>query len=138
MPIDASNNIGKELKSVIFCLFTNRKIKCHLQILLIIYATRTKHFDGKCMWPWIKFIYSEKATNFCEILICPMQQQSNLWWRFCKILWPSHNISTLRNISVSKVTSVSCVMKLNWRPLSLKSLKYFEASEDISHKHHIS
>ena len=24
--------------------------------------------------------------------ICPMQCQSNLWWRFCKILQPSQNI----------------------------------------------
>ena len=47
----------------------------------------------------IKFICSEKATKFCEIptnwFICPMYCQSNNWWRFLKILWPSQNIWTL-------------------------------------------
>ena len=29
-------------------------------------------------------------------IICPMYCQSNNWWRFRKILWPSHNIWTLQ------------------------------------------
>ena len=43
---------------------------------------------------YLKFIYSEKATQFCEIL-CPMLCQSKVRWRFRKILWPSQNIWTL-------------------------------------------
>ena len=49
----------------------------------------------------IKFIYSEKATNFCEVSTAELSyicsQRSNLRWRFCKILWPSRNIWTLQN-----------------------------------------
>ena len=45
----------------------------------------------------LKFIYSEKATKFGKSppIICPMYCQSNNWWRFRKILWPSQNIWTL-------------------------------------------
>ena len=41
----------------------------------------------------LKFIYSEKATKFCEI--STVDCQSNLRWRFRKIIWPSQNIWTL-------------------------------------------
>ena len=45
---------------------------------------------GRC----VKFIYSEKVTKFTKSppIICPMYCQSNNWWRFPKILWPSQNI----------------------------------------------
>ena len=45
----------------------------------------------------VKFTYSDKATNFGKSPpnICPMYCQSNNWWRFCQILWPSQNIWTL-------------------------------------------
>ena len=45
----------------------------------------------------VKFIYSEKATNFFEIstlllsYVVPVKSK----WRFCKILWPSQNIWSL-------------------------------------------
>ena len=51
----------------------------------------------------VKFIYSEKATKFCKIptnyLSYVLPCQSNNWWRFRKILWPSQNIRTLRYIA---------------------------------------
>ena len=43
----------------------------------------------------VKFIYSEKATKFCEISTNYLYWQSNNWWRFHNILWPSQNIWTL-------------------------------------------
>ena len=38
-----------------------------------------------------------RPQNFAKSLpiICPMYCQSNNWWRFRKILWPSQNIWTL-------------------------------------------
>ena len=53
-------------------------------------------------WNFLKFIYSEKATKFCEIFSEYMNfkkfQPSEFHqrtWRFRKILWPSQNIWTL-------------------------------------------
>ena len=63
-------------------------------------------------YSFIKFIYSEKATKFCEIsssyilrrpqnfaksppIIWLAVRRTNNWWRFHKILWPSQNIWTL-------------------------------------------
>ena len=51
----------------------------------------------------LKFIYSEKATKFCEIFTILLTSPTFDWhynrtkvrWRFRKILWPSHNIWTL-------------------------------------------
>jgi hypothetical protein len=45
----------------------------------------------------VKFIYSEKATKFCEIfpLLLTQYIQSKVRGRFCKSLWPSQNIWTL-------------------------------------------
>ena len=45
----------------------------------------------------LKFIYSDKTTKFCEISTVDLSYvcQSNLQWRFHKILWPSQNIWTL-------------------------------------------
>ena len=44
----------------------------------------------------VKFIYSEKATKFCEIstvyLTGTTFNRTILRWRFRKILWPSQNI----------------------------------------------
>ena len=47
--------------------------------------------------PIIKFIYSEKATKFCEIftLLLSYVVPVKVRWRFRKILWPSQNIWTL-------------------------------------------
>ena len=42
----------------------------------------------------IKFIYSEKATKFCEIFTLLLSYVVPVR-RFCKILWPSQNIWTL-------------------------------------------
>ena len=38
-----------------------------------------------------------RPQNFTKSppIICPMYCQSNNWWRFCRILWPSQNIWTL-------------------------------------------
>ena len=47
----------------------------------------------------LKFIYSEKATKFYEIL-------SKLRGIFCKTLWPSQNIWTLKFIYSEKVTKL--------------------------------
>ena len=44
---------------------------------------------------FVKFIYSEKSTNFCEISTVDL---SYLRWRFRKLLWPSQNIGTLKLI----------------------------------------
>ena len=46
----------------------------------------------------LKFIYSEKATKFCEIFTVDLTvttYRTNLQWRFRKNLWPSQNIWTL-------------------------------------------
>ena len=47
----------------------------------------TKHFSKnlKLSRVFIKFKYSERATNFCE-------KRSNLRWRFRKNLWLSQSI----------------------------------------------
>ena len=39
----------------------------------------------------LKFVYSEKATKFCEIssYFCLLYIQTKVMWRFRKILWPS-------------------------------------------------
>ena len=65
----------------------------------------TKHFESSKYLPRIlKFIYSEKATKFCEIFtlfltgtkyIC----MTKVRWRFRKIFWPSKNIWTLITIT---------------------------------------
>ena len=41
----------------------------------------------------VKFIYSEKATKFCEISTVSklIVNRTNLRWRFRKNLWPSQN-----------------------------------------------
>ena len=45
----------------------------------------------------LKFIYSEKATKFCEIfnLLLTTDIESKVRWKFRKILWPSKNTWTL-------------------------------------------
>ena len=43
----------------------------------------------------IKFMYSEKATKFCEIFTLHLTGTAKVRWRFCKFLWPSQNIWTL-------------------------------------------
>ena len=60
----------------------------------------------------IKFIYSEKASKFGKSppIICPMYCQSNDWWKFCKILWPSQNILILR---VGKNGACTVIWSLN-------------------------
>ena len=49
----------------------------------------------------IKFIYSEKATKFCEIFPVDFDRyyigRTNLRWRFRKNVWPSQNIWTLKS-----------------------------------------
>ena len=38
----------------------------------------------------VKFIYSEKATKFCNISIISLAvHRTNNWWRFRKNVWPS-------------------------------------------------
>ena len=53
----------------------------------------------------LKFIYSEKATKFCEIFLllwlCVLQWK--LRGRFRKILWPSQNIWTLTKHHVTHI-----------------------------------
>ena len=48
----------------------------------------------------VKFVYSEKATKFCEIstYFCLQYIQTEVKWRFFKILWPSQNIWTLISV----------------------------------------
>ena len=61
----------------------------------------TKIFICKCdifltfdLENFLKFIYSEKASNFAKSppYFCPMQCQSKVRWRFRKIFLPSQNI----------------------------------------------
>ena len=57
----------------------------------------TRKFDAKHSandQQIVKFIYSEKATKFCEISTNYLTavHRTNNWWRFRKILWPSQNI----------------------------------------------
>ena len=74
-----------------------------------------------CNQPWkeyliarfllpLKFIYSEKATKFCEIftLFLTYVERVKVRWRFCKILWPFQNIWTLK---VSQMMFHSCLKK---------------------------
>ena len=64
-----------------------------------------------CWW-WfnilttIKFIYSEKATKFCEIftLIWVAVHRTKVRRRFRKIVWPSQKIWTLLNYTTSTYT----------------------------------
>ena len=50
----------------------------------------------------VKFIHSEKVTNFCQIstidlsYVVTVKSTEILQWRFRKILWPSQNVWTLR------------------------------------------
>ena len=58
------------------------------------------HLGKKKMPLLLKFVYSEKATKVCKIFTVDLTgklalHKTNLWWRFCKILWPSQNIWTL-------------------------------------------
>ena len=63
---------------------------CHLiGIELLLYALVVE------VLLMIKFIYSEKATKFCEITTLLQYIQTKVRWRFRKILWPSQNIRTL-------------------------------------------
>ena len=41
----------------------------------------------------VTFIYSEKATKFCEISILLLTTVHAVRWRFRKILWPSQNMN---------------------------------------------
>ena len=48
----------------------------------------------------LKFIYSEKATQFyntstLRLSLCVVDKSTYVMWRFRKILWPSRNIRTL-------------------------------------------
>ena len=49
-------------------------------------------------WSVVKFIYSEKATKFCEIFSLLLTVCTVVRWRFRKILWPSQNIWTLNHV----------------------------------------
>ena len=61
------------------------------------YLLRMKRYFP--FFPAIKFIYSEKVTNVCEIstlnLSYVVKVKSTVQGRFRKILWPSQNIWTL-------------------------------------------
>ena len=47
----------------------------------------------------VKFIYSEKATKFCEIFtLLFFDFRTKVRWRFRTILWPSRNVWTLTMI----------------------------------------
>ena len=67
------------------------------------------------MPPLLKFIYSEKSTNFCEIFpllltVCTVVKRG----RFRKILWPSQNIWILylnlpqevRSFGIATITGI--------------------------------
>ena len=66
------------------------KISRDMQVIFeaLVYKMFWKHLVKSLL----KFIYSEKATKFCEIF--PLHR-AQVNWRFCKILWPSQNIWTL-------------------------------------------
>ena len=56
----------------------------------------------------VKFIYSEKATKFCEIFplllsVCTVDKVRGI---FRKILWPSQNIRTLQIVGEYKSYTV--------------------------------
>jgi hypothetical protein len=66
-------------------------------------------------WLMLKFIYSEKATKFCEIppYVCLYVQLTKVKWRFRKILWPSQDIRTLAvrpYLSLGKSLKISMSM----------------------------
>ena len=84
-------------------------------IAVVIYIV--KHDVRETM---INFIYSEKATKFCEISTNYFTGRTNNWWRFHKILWPSQNIWTLLK---TNITEAELPYK-NWQ--GLDSFSYYD------------
>ena len=67
------------------------------------WSARKSYFGMNVSRVLLKFIYSEKAMqNFviASPYFCPMLCQSKVRWRFCKILWPSQNIWTLKVVAM--------------------------------------
>ena len=81
-----------------------RKKLIVFRILLIClgWVLQLKFTSRTDSYAYIKFIYSEKATKFCEIFWL-QYIQSKVMWRFRKILWPSQNILTLQELSFSYI-----------------------------------
>ena len=72
------------------------------------------------IWTLHKFIYSEKAKNFCEISTLLLTTvQSGVRWRFCKFLWPTQNIWTL-TLLVSNYVNI--LMKSLMKFISFQTL----------------
>ena len=61
----------------------------------------------------VKFIFVKSSP-----IICPKYCQSNNWWRFRKILWPSQNIWTLPHNGAWMVLK----LKLNLNFITLKTV----------------
>ena len=68
----------------------------------------------------LKFIYSEKATTFCEIFILLLTGTKHIGqkkrWRFRKILWLSQNVWTLegsQNVKVTRILGGKIGLKLS-------------------------
>ena len=83
-------------RATYYVLYKNLHKHCSL-----IYCPYVKQFaviQLKGLDSKIKFIYSEKAIKFREISTVHLTglHGTNLWWRFCKILWPSQNTWTLQ------------------------------------------
>ena len=66
---------------------------------------------------YVKFIYSEKATKFCEIsyLLLLQYTQSKVRWRFRKILWPSQNMWTFMTVWWYGIPDLSLYKKYVWK-----------------------
>ena len=68
--------------------------KCIFAFLFMKFVLQSfswlQHFFFDLMYFW-------EGHNFAKSphIICPMYCQSNIWWRFCRILWSSQNIWTL-------------------------------------------
>ena len=105
---------AKPLKYVPATIFDWNLLSVTILALIYIFAFKhwqkrtsiTSNFIGsllvlpKNQTTYIKFIYSEKATKFCEIFTLLLTSTNfvltKVRWRFRKILWPSQNIWTYK------------------------------------------
>ena len=54
-----------------------------------------------------KYIYSEKFAKSSPYFWLALHSRTKLRWRFCKILWPSQNIWTLKTFKIFETLSSS-------------------------------
>ena len=94
---------------------SKRSTKINLNLVLLNLNEYTK----------LEFIYSEKAAKFCEIsplllsYVVPVKK-SKVRWRFCKILWPSQNIWTLKLSFIANLLRKSAAFTVHIHSISTK------------------